>query len=804
MHQSNQIKITHAHLHNLKGVDISIPKNKIVAITGVSGSGKSTLAFDLIFQEGRRRYLQSIGMLPDLAEETGCESITGLGPAVAVQQGIIRQSNPRSTVGTRSGIFSVLRMLYVYEGKHYCPGCGLPKRVNEPCSHCGSPGLGINSGYFSFNSTLGMCFGCEGRGYGFPLNMDKLLPQPDTTLRQLLGNAGSESTFQHLLNGMYKEYADLPFNGIPDNLQRQFLYGIPVGHGRLSHNLFEHLRWKLLKGREVNDSIARQICPQCEGYRLGAEALEVTLAGYHIGQLSQMSLSELNSVLRKQVSLVIESDLGKNQLKELFRRLTTLEANGLSHLTLYRELPSLSGGELQRLFLASHLHAKLDSLIYVLDEPTIGLHELEKDRLIAQLEALRDQGNSVLLVEHDQRMISIADWVIDMGPFAGQQGGEVIYQGNYSGLLSEPASVTGQTLTGYIAYPAEMTAHNRSDLSENHSLRLREVCTNNLQDVNVDIPLGGIVGVAGVSGSGKSSLVIKTLIPLLEKHFTSPVNMADDFIETDSFLLKGHLEGVESIDGFSAVTQQPIGRHDNSNPATYLKIWDVVRKLFASTPEAKAAGLKSSEFSFNASGACPTCSGSGKQRMWLGGAFFATQQCPECKGRRFHAQVMQYRYRGKTILDILEMPVSEAFHFFNDQPRIRCVLDVLNRSGMGYLPLGQPAPTLSGGESQRLKLAKALSRVREKNRLYIFDEPTIGLSSYDTGFLLKLMGELVLNGHSVLLIEHDPRVLSRCDWIIELGPGGGAQGGQVIAEGAPETVCSNPFSRIATFLERVL
>ena len=796
------IRITHAHLHNLKDISLEIPRQQLVAITGVSGSGKSTLAFDLVYEFGRRRYLQSIGMFTDLVEEAGCERITGLSPAVAVQQGIIRQSNPRSNVGTRSGIFTFLRLLYVYEGQALCPACGTARRINGPCPHCGQSGPGLQSGYFSNNSSLGMCLPCQGHGVLYELNMERLLPTPQTTLRQMLAHAGCQTTFNYLLKGMLKELADRPFMQAPEDVRRNFLYGLPVGDGRLSHNLASHLRYKLMKGREVNGCLSCRVCPACGGDRVSAEARQVTLGGQHIGQLSRVTLAELEPTLCDLHDQAQLSPLGANLLGEILDRLHSLQASGLSHLTLYRSLPSLSGGELQRLFLSTHIGSEMDSLIYVLDEPTIGLHEVEKQRLLAQLRALQSHGNTILLVEHDPHLIAAADHVIDIGPLAGSAGGEVVYQGDYPGLLSAPHSLTGSYLSGRARLPARQKI---PILPAAPRLKLTGVYTNNLRGVDVCIPLGALVGVAGVSGSGKSSLVMKTLAPLLERCFAQRARPAEengdsDLEEEPSVLFAGRLEGAEHIRGFSAVSQQPIGRHDNSNPATYLKIWDPIRRLFARSPAAQARGLAPGYFSFNAGGACPDCSGSGKRRIWLGGAYFAAQVCPACQGRRFQAEVLTVHFRGKTILDVLEMTVDEACAFFAGESGIRRVLDVLARSGMGYLPLGQPAPTLSGGEAQRIKLAYEISRNRAGHTLYILDEPTIGLSLYDTGRLLQLLDELVRKGSTVLVVEHDPAVLSNCDWLIELGPGGGNEGGQVIAQGSPAQLRACPDSITGPYL----
>lgn len=796
------IRITNAWLHNLKHISLDIPRLQWTAVTGISGSGKSTLAFDLIYEHGRRRYLQSIGMLADLAEDEGCEHISGLGPTIAVQQGIIRQSNPRSSVGTRSGIFTLLCMLFVYDGRSSCLACGGPVRISEPCPQCGSPALGVRSGYFSYNSPLGMCLRCQGRGSLFELNMEQLLPSPQTTMRQLLARADSLSSFNYLLKGMLKPYADIPFGEAPPSARQHILYGICMRDGRPCHNLFEHLRWKLLRGRDVNGCMIYRTCPDCGGYRVSADSRRVTLLGCHIGQLSQLTLAELEKFFENLKSQPEVSGLSKMLARDILILLHNLCENGLSHLTLYRELPSLSGGELQRLFLSTHISSELDSLIYILDEPTVGLHEVEKRRLIAQLKLLQSQGNTILVVEHDPHLIAAADHVIDIGPLAGNAGGEVVYQGDHAGLLASPRSVTGQYLSGRATVPAREKLLCQPG---NPALRMSNVSTNNLLGVEVLIPVNRMVGVAGVSGSGKSSLVMRTLVPLLQRHFERRADDSEgegspDIEPESSIFFSGSLEGTEHIRGFYAVSQQPIGRHENSNPATYLKIWDPIRKLFAGSAEARALRFSAGHFSFNASGACPACSGSGKKRIWLGGPLVASQVCPACQGKRFQPDVLSVRLRGKTILDVLEMTAAEAVSFFAQEPAIVRVLDVLVRSGMGYLPLGQPAPTLSGGEAQRLKLANEISRSRTGKVLYLLDEPTIGLSLYDTGRLLQLLDELVIKGNTVLVIEHDPAVLSNCDWIIELGPGGGNEGGQVIATGSPADLKSNPSSIVGSYL----
>ncbi|GAK50984.1 excision endonuclease subunit UvrA [Candidatus Moduliflexus flocculans] len=790
-----QISIKNAHLHNLKQIDVTIPKNKLVVVTGVSGSGKSSLVFDILFEEGRKQYLQAIGVLSGLSDDNGFDSIRGIGPTVAVKQSLIRQSNPRSVVGTKTKLLTYLAMLYLLEGETTCVRCGASIKHGATCLQCGQVEEKLTASYFSFNSLNGMCLECEGKGTRFALNLARLVPHEQTTLRQMLTNAHSLSTFHYLLQNKFEAYADRPFREMPEEARQHILYGVPLGNhlgNRQSHNLFEHLQWKRLKGKEVGETIKMDVCPACQGYRVGEQARRVTLNGKHIGELGQMEIEALQEFLREVAGRNDLSAYGNNALKEISSKIRSLMHVGLGHLTLYRETPTLSGGELQRLFLMSHLDSEMESLIYILDEPTIGLHELEKGVLLEQIRALQTAGNTVILVEHDRNSIEQADYVLDVGPLAGAHGGEIVYHGAYQGLLASEDSITGQFLAGRRHLPRKSPDARAKFTDNTPKLTLLNAQTHNLRQVTVDIPLGMLVGIAGVSGSGKSSLITDTLVPLLQQYF--------DDVKENLPPKYAQLIGAEHLTGYAEVSQAPIGRQKNSHPASYLDIWEKIRQIFAQQPLAIERGYAAGHFSFHSDGGCTECSGSGEKKMWLGGDFFVSQRCPECHGNRYQQEVLDILVRGKSIADVLNMSVSEAAAFFEETAAIRAMLRVLERIGMGYITLGQPAPTLSGGESQRVKLAKELGKRRKGNILYILDEPTTGLSFYDIEKLLLLLDELLAQGHSVLLIEHDPNVLSYCDWLIELGPGGGRDGGYVIAQGAPEALKRNPTSKTGAFL----
>jgi excinuclease ABC subunit A len=809
------ITIKGARVHNLKNIDISIPKDQLIVVTGVSGSGKSSLVFDIIFEEGRRQYLRSLGLLSGITEENHFDDISGICPTIAVQQSIIRQSNPRSTVGSRTNILNMLAILYAGEGQIICSSCAAPVGIDLICENCGNIEERLATSYFSYNAPNGMCIQCSGRGAYFEINMEKLVPNERPTLQDVFDTVGMTPGYTRLMYKKFHDYLKIPFLQIPDDVKEEIIHGHHVNsnYEKRSYCLMRIFQGRLYKGGDdLRGIYTLSVCSACHGFRIGEEARRVFLGGKHIGELGKMTISELREFLEILPNKETLSPFGKKLLEEILGKTHGLIKARLGHLSLYREMPTLSGGEIQRLFLNAHLDSKMDSLIYILDEPTVGLHESEKFELLNSIKALKELGNTVIVVEHDRNTIGMAEHVIDIGPKAGVEGGQVVYQGDLAGLLECNASLTGQYLSGKIAMPVR-TLKRKLFASGDATplLTIRHAATNNLKDVTVALPLGVLVGVAGVSGSGKSSLISNTLIPLVKDYFRDQSkNTETEMDETDTDAdteiagvetVADQLEGMEHLSGYAEVSQVPIGRNANSNPATYIGIWDKIRRLFAQQPEAIQRDLSASHFSFNSMGACSACGGSGREKIWLGGDNFLYHTCHECSGKRYSDDALSVRYKGKNIVDVLEMSVSDAVKLFEGQPGITSTLKVLDRIGMGYIELGQPTPSLSGGEAQRIKLAKEIGRRRKGNILYVLDEPTTGLSLFDTAKLIQLLDELVAKGNSVIVVEHDLAVLEACDWIVELGPGGGAAGGRVIAEGFPPMLKDDPQSITGKYLQ---
>lgn len=799
------IVIKGARVHNLKNFDISIPKNKLVVATGISGSGKSSLVFDIIFEEGRRQYLQSLGILAGFNEEDKFDSVSGIGPTIAVQQSTIRQSNPRSTVGSRTNLTNRLVLLYAADGRPDCANCGTPTGADLVCPACGHVEERLPATFFSNNSPNGMCLKCQGRGSYFVIDLEKLAPGERMTLNQVIDHVEMSPGFQRLFRRKFADHLEIPFYQLSEEIKDDLLYGHYVSgrSDKTSSCLTRIFQGRLRRGEDLGGLYSRMICPECNGYRVGEDARRVSIHGRHIGELGMMTISELHGFLGSLIGTDDISIFGRNQVNDILRKTGQLIRSRLGHLTLYRETPTLSGGEIQRLFLNVHLDSRMDSLIYVLDEPTVGLHESEKADLLESVRELKEIGNTVIVVEHDRGTIEMADHIIDIGPGAGLHGGRVIYQGGLAGLLDCNESVTGQYLSGRKAMPVRV----RLPIDEVvPRLVVGNACTNNLKNLTVSFPLGRMVGIAGVSGSGKSSLISDTLLPLV-KHGArngypnvDEINLDEDDEPDIAQTVADRLEGICYIDGYAEISQSPIGRNMNSTPASYIGIWDKVRALFAAQPEAVEAGLTAGHFSFNSDGACETCGGSGVELIRLGGNLVIEKTCAGCGGKRFNETALSVLFHGRNIHDVLEMSVSEAALLFADVRGIASPLRVMDRIGMGYIRLGQPTPTISGGEAQRIKLAKEIGRRRKGNILYVLDEPTTGLSMYDTARLIELLDELVTAGNSIIVIEHNTDVLKACDWIIELGPGGGMDGGRIIAEGTPDILKSNPHSITGRYL----
>jgi excinuclease ABC A subunit len=763
-----EIKIQGARIHNLKNINLTIPKRKLVVITGISGSGKSSLAFDILFEEGKNQYLSSIGILAVLDAKDRFDTVEGIGPAVAVRQNTIRQSNPRSTVGTKTGILNQLALIFASDGKAL-------NEDNEP----------LSPGYFLYTTAEGMCISCQGRGSYYDINLEELIPDKTTSLLEVYNSLQVTDGFFRILKKKYGMYFETPFWELPEGIRDEVIYGT-YDNGKQSYCLERILKNAFEKGEDVEEIYAKMTCPDCHGERIGRKAREVFLCGKQIGELGQMTLSGLFRFLSDIPGEEL-SQFGKNVVKHVKEKLTHLIRFCLGHLTLYREMASLSGGEVQRVFLNLHLESRLDSLIYVFDEPTAGLHPSEKQSMLKAIKELRDLGNTVIVVEHDKEMIRHADHIIEIGPKAGVEGGMVVYQGEYE-EYEKSDTLLSQYLCGKRLMPERTVRKYVFDKKD--CLTLEHANTHYLKDLTVVFPLHVMVGIAGLSGSGKSSLITETLLKRLASESKSGWKYGGT----------GGIAGVERISGFVKISREPIGRNANSTPASYIGVWDKIREIFAKQPEAISRNMSAGHFSFHSKGACGDCGGSGYERIFLTADFFVDKICQTCHGKRFNEESLSVDYNGKTIADVLAMSIAKACFFFADQSSIVKPLSILEQIGMGYLTLGQPSSSLSGGEAQRVKLAKELGRRLKDNILYVLDEPTTGLSMYDTALLLKLLDQLVVGGNSVIVIEHNAEVLKSCDYIIELGPEGGDKGGEIIARGTPEILRKNPNSKTGRYL----
>lgn len=785
-----------ARVHNLKDVSVKIPKGRIVAITGVSGSGKSSFAFDVLYAEGRKRYLDAIGM-PDYAEQDrDFDRIGGLSPAVAVEQRTAAYTSPRSTIGTRTGIYYLLRQLYILESPG---GCGLKLKD------------------LSFNEPAGWCPKCRGTGYVHELRESKLVPDPSKNLYQIC-EEGAFGGIKNLTIGLAAAYGfdiGTAYRDLPREARDAFLHGtdrkvrVDWRSDRFQgviesefEGIIPHLYRVLAKtssayrvGKIEREFMSRSACDACGGCRLGERARSALLAGRHIGELSSMTMGMLSDFLDGPARAAMRTAEGRDLCATIVEKLGPSALAGIPYLSLDRSMSTLSGGEIQRLSLMAHLNADLDSLLFILDEPSHGMHELEKGNLVAVLEKLKGRGNTVIIVEHDRRLIQAADHVIDFGPGAGTLGGSVVFQGSVDDMKKAPGSLTGRYLSGELAAASKGPAKRRKRTSATKYIRLSGASTNNLKDVAISFPLGMMVGVAGVSGCGKSSLVIDTLVPLLRGRLSGEDEAS---VEED---VSGRVAGSGHVAGCVVVAQSPIGRVRTSNPASYTGIWNDIRGLFARQGLALERGFDPGYFSFNGEkGACPKCGGSGEIEVALSSFTSVGVRCDACDGAGYRPEVLEVEYRGKSIRDVLDMTVSGALELFRGEPGICRYLKILEEMGMGYITLGQPAPTLSGGEAQRIKLARELGKQKKGGTLYVLDEPTSGLHDHDVNQLLAILDRLADRGNTVLVIEHNTAVLSYMDHLIELGPGGGPDGGTVIAEGSPEELAADPRSIIGPFL----
>ena len=782
---TDTIKITGARIHNLKKIDVEIPKGKLTVITGVSGSGKSSLAFDTLYEEGKRRYLMFSDTAFMVDSIPTFERITGLSPTVAVEQRITRQSNPRSTVGTRTKISAMLAMLFANYGKR------------DPEYDDGLP---LEMAMFQKNSAKGMCVRCLGSSMTATVNEEVLFKNPERLLRDILPEVTRGGTgrrfrefcqFHHF--SFEQRYCDLTTDE-----QTLLIYG---DGGKTPFNGV--IPWLLRSGKieEISGRqnylykkaglITSKSCPKCKGTGLGEAASHTTVGNNTISELESMYIRDLRGFFTDNPELP-----GKRLTEEILLKLECMDDVGLHHLALSRPITTLSGGEIQRLFLASYVIAEMDSIIFIFDEPTIGLHEVEKQKLISIIQNLIKRGNTVIAVEHDENFMKAADYIIDLGPRAGEHGGQRIFQGSYADFMGCDNSLTSPYLSGRAAMPIK-TVYKSSDNQK--LLTLKNCCIHNLRNVSAEIPLGLLVGVAGVSGSGKSSLISDTLVPKLkEKLKNKLVSDDEDKNVDDEFLPDTEIGGTEHIKKCVIIDQKPIGRSRTSCPATYTGIFDKIRALFA-----KQSGMDPGLFTVNSKGGCRVCKGDGVIHYHVGMGNFIDLECETCAGTGFIEEAMSIMLDGKNIREILEMSVSTAIAFFKKKDKtILKMLQTLERVGMGYIRLGQKTPTISGGEAQRIKLASELGKSGSaKGNVYILDEPTTGLSFSDSERLIHLMQELVDGGSTVIVTEHDLSVLSNCDYIIEMGPGGGSDGGYVLATGTPAELKVNSKSIIGRYLK---
>ena len=865
---SHMVRVRGAREHNLKNVDVDIPRDALVVFTGVSGSGKSSLAFSTLYAEAQRRYFESVApyarRLIDQVGVPDVDSIEGLPPAVALQQ---QRGTPstRSSVGSVTTLSSLIRMLYSRAGS-YPPG--------QPMLYAED---------FSPNTPQGACPECHGLGRVYEVTEALMVPDPSLTIRQRAvaswPTAWQGQNLRDILVTLGYE-VDVPWRDLPKKQRDWILFTeetptVPVyagftpqetrvalkrkmepsyqgtftGARRYILHTFSHSQSALMKKR-VAQFMAGSSCPLCDGKRLKREALSVTFAGYDIGELSRMPLLQVAQVLkpvaaaqyldegneagevlthrqtreareqrvaqgasahanapdvRHTPNLSLEKRLAAQRIAEdLLERVSTLTDLGLGYLALERSTPTLSSGELQRLRLATQLGSQLFGVIYVLDEPSAGLHPADGEALFDALQRLKSSGNSVFVVEHDLDTMRRADWLIDVGPAAGERGGRVLYSGPPAGL----AQVMDSQTRAYLF--AERPAQSRSHRQPGDWLRLEGVTRNNLNNLSVEFPLGCFTAVTGVSGSGKSSLVSQALLELVGTALGRPAGEAesqDMSLEDEASQVSGGqvTAGLGGIKRLVQVDQKPIGRTPRSNLATYTGLFDHVRKLYAATPEAQAAGYDAGQFSFNvAKGRCPTCEGEGFVSVELLFMPSVYAPCPTCHGARYNAQTLAITWQGRSIAQVLQLTVDEAVEVFAEQAAIRRSLEVLRDIGLGYLRLGQPATELSGGEAQRIKLATELQRNQRGATLYVLDEPTTGLHPRDVDRLLEQLNTLVAAGHTVIVVEHEMRVVAQSDWVIDIGPGAGDQGGNVVVAGTPQKVAKSKKSRTAPFLARVL
>lgn len=848
---TDSILIKGAKENNLKNIDLAIPRNQFVVLTGLSGSGKSSLAYDTLQKECQRQYMESLGMVTDYLSKPKVDSISGLSPSISVDQHLTNRS-PRSTVGTVTEVYTYLRILFAKLGQRRCPHCGTlvepsftagetdrgwndsdfdeteggvaePGTASpaSPCPGCHSPVPELSMSHFSFNKPEGACPTCTGLGTIYTANLALLLDEEKsiadgavsgwdihyiTRNTATFAAAGKHYGFTFDVAVPVKALGpiqkDLLFYGVESpQFKRHFPAVQPPATA--STGRFEGIITNLLRRyseraddgqyrEKMEKMLIQETCPDCQGTRLREESRKVTIDNRSIVDLAQSSFDELLSWL-----LRLPAHLGGEEvtvirpiLDDLRERIRRLIDTGVGYLTMERPAVSLSGGEAQRLRLAALLGSGLTGVLYVLDEPTTGLHPRDTEKLIAILKRLRNLGNTVLVIEHDTEVMKAADYLIDIGPGAGKKGGEVVAAGTPEEVAGRGASLTAQ----YLRESPEEEIPRRKPIG-NRYLTVYGAAEHNLKTIDVQIPLGLFVAVTGVSGSGKSTLVFDILDKAGRQRFYGAAHMPGRHTR---------ITGWEEIAKIVTIDQLPIGRISRSNVATYTDLFTPIRAVFAGLAEAREKGLEPKHFSFNLPGGrCERCEGAGILTINMHFLPDVQVRCPVCQGRRFQRHILAVRYRGHTISEILNLTIEEALEVFHDVKEIHKRLSLLAEVGLGYLQLGQPLPTLSGGEAQRIKLAKELSRNAKGHTLYLLDEPTTGLHPHDTRKLIDLLRRFVQSGNTVCVIEHNLDVIRAADWLIDFGPEGGEAGGEIMGQGTPEELASVERSYTGQFLRKL-
>ncbi|HNP74890.1 MAG TPA: excinuclease ABC subunit UvrA [bacterium] len=851
----DKIIIRGARVHNLKNVNLEIPHNKLVVFTGLSGSGKSSLAFDTIFAEGQRRYIESLSpyarQFLGQMKPADVDEIVGLAPSIAIDQKALSH-NPRSTVGTLTEIYDYLRVLYARVGEVFCPQCGRKIKklaldemvdiVNDKMKELAiraatilAPVVIDRKGeyYQLLYDYLALGYGearidgevhslheqiklARYKKHNIDIVIDKVMPDDLSRLAEAI-----EASLQHsnglvvvvLGDGQDQQEMLLSANwtcpydnfAFPEVEPRLFSFNSPHGACPQCSGLGRLESWEkkkiAVKDGEVGEVANRyervtKPCLACAGQRLRPETLAIKILDKNIAQISALAIDKLYDFFedyRKKISKR-NQEIAGDIIQEVSDRLFFLLQVGLNYLSLDREAETLSGGEAQRIRLSSQIGSHLSHTLYILDEPTIGLHERDNEKLIDTLKSLRDQNNSVIIVEHDERVIRESDYLVDLGPLAGRQGGEVVAQGEVNKLLSKNSPADSLTLD-YLRGKKEINFPHRR-MKDSEMIKIIGARANNLKNIQVEIPLRKLVCVTGVSGSGKSTLLYdvlyRNLVKIKSGHRQELENVSK-------------IVGSEYINRAVVVDQSPIGRSPRSNPATYTGIFMPIREFFAQLPQSRERAYTLSRFSFNrAGGRCEACAGAGFNLIEMHFLPPVYVECEVCHGRRFNRETLQVKYKNKNIAEVLELTIDEALNYFDGQYQITDKLKVLEEVGLGYLQLGQSATTLSGGEAQRIKLARELTHTLGKKTLYLLDEPTVGLHYYDIQLLLEVLNKLIERGNSIAIIEHNMHIIKSADWLIDLGPDGGAGGGRVIAKGLPEEVARDEKSITGQYLKKYL